>query len=75
MKIVAIEMETSIPDEIKYMGALGMAYVMFPSVDSACKVLNKLEGKVRVNETVFPLDFYPTSLFNSNNPNQNVNFI
>jgi hypothetical protein len=35
MKNVAIEVGTSIADEIKYMVALGTAYVMFPSIDSA----------------------------------------
>ena len=75
MKNVAIEVGTSIADEIKYMVALGTAYVMFPSIDSAQKVLYKLQGKLSIQKTILSIDFYPTNLA-KNNPNQsNVNFV
>ena len=68
MKNIAIEVGTSIADEIKYMVALETAYVMFPSIDAAQKVLYKLQGKMQIHQTTLNIDFYPTNLA-KNNPN------
>ena len=71
---VAVEAGTSIPDEIKYVVALGTAYVIFPSVDSAFKVLTTLQGKLLIHHHLLSIDFTPTNLA-KNNIHSNVNFI
>lgn len=77
MKAVAIQVGTSIPDEIKIVIALGTAYVMFPSVPAASKVLLHLQGKLLIGHSLLPIDFTPTGLARNSSPSQgnNVNFV
>ena len=74
LKGVAVEVGTSIPDEIKYVGTLGTAYVIFPSVDAAYKVLHRLQGRLTIHTHLLTIDYTPTNLA-KNNLHSNVNFV
>jgi RNA-binding protein 5/10 len=66
LREIAINCQTSMPDQIQLISALGTAYAVFPSKEAAKKILYKLEGNLDLGNLKFPIEFYPSSIAKNN---------
>ena len=67
-----LDIQTSMPDDIRLIDSLRVAYLIFPSIPVATKVYEKLNGSIYINNQNYKIDYTP-NLANNHymNPNQN----
>lgn len=67
-----LEIQTSMPDDIRFIESLRTAYLIFPSIPVATKVYESLNGFILINNKNYKIDYTP-NLANNHymNPNQN----
>lgn len=67
-----LDIQTSMPDDIRLIESLKVAYLIFPSIPVATKVIENLKGQIYVNGNYYKIDYTP-NLANNHymNPNQN----
>eukprot|EP01016_Furgasonia_blochmanni_P022293 TRINITY_DN2432_c0_g2_i1.p2 TRINITY_DN2432_c0_g2~~TRINITY_DN2432_c0_g2_i1.p2 ORF type:complete len:403 (-),score=63.59 TRINITY_DN2432_c0_g2_i1:1230-2438(-) len=70
LRQASIVCQTSMPDEIHMVAVFKTAYAIFPSVESARKILFGLEGVLHHNGFAMNLDFYPSNLSRQSNVRQ-----
>ncbi len=66
-----IQLQTSMPEDIRFLESLRVAYVIFPSIPVATKVYESLGGVIYINGNNYKLEFTPN--LNSYNANQTTN--
>jgi len=67
-----LDIQTSMPEDIRYIESLRVAYLIFPSIPVATKVFESLNGIIYINGNYYTIDYTP-NLANNHymNPNQN----
>jgi hypothetical protein len=67
-----IDIQTSMPDDIRFIDSLKLAYLIFPSIPVATKIYESLNGNIYINGNYYKIDYTP-NLANNHymNPNQN----
>ena len=60
------------PEDIRYLESLNIAYIIFPSIPVATKVYEGLNGNLLVNGHTYEIDYSP-NLANNHFMNQNQN--
>lgn len=71
----AIEAQTSQPNEVRLISTLKTAYVIFPSVEAAKRVLYSLEGTATINGAKIGMDFYQMNLMKNKGNSTDANLI
>jgi hypothetical protein len=66
-----MQLQTSMPEDIRFLESLRVAYVIFPSIPVATKVYESSGGSIYMNGNIYKLDFTPN--FNNYNINQTTN--
>ncbi len=61
-------LQTSMPEDIKLISAIRVAYIIFPSIQAASKVLESFCGLIPINGNNYEINYTP-SFSNINNPN------
>ena len=72
-----IELQTSVPEDIRLIESLGIAYIIFPSIPVCTLVYECLKGKILINGNYYYLNFTP-NLTNNNftgNPHESVTYV
>ncbi len=67
-----LEIQTSMPDDIRLIESLGSAYLIFPSIPVATKVYESLNGLIFINGKNYKIDYTP-NLANNHYMNHNQN--
>ncbi len=67
-----INFQTSMPEDIRFIESLNIAYIIFPSIPVATKVYESLNGNILINGHNYIMDFTP-NLANNYLSNQNQN--
>ena len=72
-----IELQTSVPEDIRLIESLGIAYVIFPSIPVCTLVYECLKGKILINGNYYYLNFTPNLTNNnfSGNPHDSVTYV
>jgi hypothetical protein len=66
-----LELQTSMPEDIRFIESIRVAYVIFPSIPSATKVYESIGGSIYINGNYYSIDFTPNVSNNIYNPNPN----
>jgi hypothetical protein len=68
-----LDLQTSMPDDIKFLESMRSAYIIFPSIPVATKIYESTLGKIYINANYYELVFTPNFASNSNPyiPSQN----
>ena len=66
-----LELQTSMPEDYRFIDSLRVAYVIFPSTSAAAKIYEILGGLIYINGNNYSMDFTPN--LSSNNLTQNLN--
>ena len=71
-----IELQTSVPEDIRLIESLGIAYVIFPSIPVCTFVYECLKGKILINGNYYYLNFTPNLTNNLNgNSHDSVTYV
>ena len=72
-----IELQTSVPDDIRLIESLGIAYIIFPSIPVCTLVFECLKGKILINGNYYYLNFTPNLTTNNfaGNPHESVTYV
>jgi RNA recognition motif-containing protein len=62
-----LEAETSMPEDIRFIESLNLAYIIFPSISVAMKLYEKLNGKIIINGSPYNLSYTPNTQQINNN--------
>ena len=62
-----LEAETSMPEDIRFIESLNLAYIIFPSISVAMKLFEKLNGKIIINGSPYNLSYTPNTQQINNN--------
>lgn len=62
-----LEAETSMPEDIRLIESLNLAYIIFPSISVAMKLYEKLNGKIIINGSLYNLSYTPNTQQINNN--------
>jgi hypothetical protein len=68
---ICLELQTSMPDDIRFIESIRVAYVIFPSIPAATKVYESLGGFLSINGNSYEIDYTPNVSNNVYNPNPN----
>jgi hypothetical protein len=73
-----LELQTSMPEDYRFIESLRVAYVIFPSTSTAAKIYETLGGMIYINGNYYTLDFTPNisgNNFNSNSNKTSVTYV
>ena len=62
--------QTSMPEDIRFLESIRVAYVIFPSIPAATKIYESLMGSIYINGNNYLIDFTP-NFSNNYTPTQN----
>jgi hypothetical protein len=65
-----LELQTSMPEDIRFMESIHLAFVVMPSIPAATKLYECLRGSIYINGNYYPLKYTPNLTSNSS-VNQN----
>lgn len=61
-----LDFKTSMPEDIRIIEDLKIAYIIFPSISICMTVYESLQGKIFINGTLYPLSYTPNLQQNTN---------
>jgi hypothetical protein len=62
-----LDLQTSMPEDIRFLESIRSAYIIFPSIPAATIIFESTLGKILINGNYYNLDFTP-NFSNNNNP-------
>lgn len=66
-----LDCQTSMPEDIKFMESIRLAYIIFPSTAAASKVYDSLNGLIYINGNYYQVDYTPNVMnYNINSSNK-----
>lgn len=66
-----LQLQTSMPEDFRFIESLRVAYIIFPSIPVATKIYESSGGTIHINGNIYKLDFTPN--LNNYNTHQTTN--